>query len=109
MDLLALMPHEIVYALASAPDVNGDPSAVGTQATVRARIEAVTRRYRGQDGSEQVSQHTVWSPSAIPVGARIWCPSLGDDVTKEAQAREAVDVSQTPSIDGSQSLWRVLL
>ena len=72
------------------------------------RYQQKTQIVKTGDGEDAVSDTVVYVVQVIAIDSMVWLDGTNDP-TDFAGARRALAVQESPSIDASQSLWKVFL
>lgn len=112
-DSVGVAGNQAITKLASDPGsftVDGMSGGVdGGYTTAPAKVIGQVQQIRDADGNDRQSRHTIYTEAEIRVGDRVWVPALGDDVNNLAHARLPLNVTRSPTLDGSATLYRVFL
>lgn len=87
--------------------VGGDPD-FGQLKRQACRYQKKTQIVKAGDGEDAVSDTQIYVVGPIAIDSMVWLDGT-DDPTDFTEARRVLAVQESPSIDASQSLWRVFL
>lgn len=91
-----LLTDTVTLASKTGRGSSGDPT-YGSQSTIKARVEPVTRLVMGVDGNEKMASTRLISESAVQITDRVWLP--GDDTAVANESKQPIKVGNaaTPS------------
>lgn len=87
--------------------VGGDPD-FGQLKKQACRYQQKTQIVKQGDGEDAVSDTIVYVVQAIAIDSMAWTDGTNDS-TDFTKARRVLAVQESPSIDATQSLWKVFL
>lgn len=103
MDIESMLPHTGGYKTVTGRDADQVPTW-SSLTQVACREQAETERVRDAQGNEVVSHRVVYSAVEVPHGALWFSP--GDSGADNTTGRRVIRTDPTPSLDGSQTLYK---
>lgn len=108
MNLTSWYRDLIGWAAVSGASAAGDPTYGSVQTGIPARVEAeVTVVGHAADGSEIVSNHTIYTNAAISADDKVWMPGLS--TSNLALARRVLESKPNEDRNGKVAFYRVRL
>ena len=103
MNLRHRMPDVVYVSAVSSRSASGDP-VFAARRRLAARVEFDAKRIRLADGTEAVSDATIYTHDAIKEGERCWLP--GESSKDTEKAREVIRVQGADSFSSGRRLYQ---
>lgn len=106
MNITRLLIDTVTLSHQTAVSESGDPT-LGTQTTIKARVEHGSKLLTGAGGEALAYEHAFVTADAVLQTDRVWLP--GDNTADATAARRPITVRKAATLDGATTLYEVYL